>query len=967
MSSRYFLPEVLETNNQLTLSNPSGTNDILVAASQKFLVLDTLINTTNYTVGERTLDCTSFPSTTVHLRYNLNGNPVNSFTPSGLDNFYLVDSADTTYNPNNAIGFAIADDGGSLTDETTAANEATSDDMTLLPATPIANDAYYFGHGTAFSRLTLNISTALVEASGDVIILVWEYYNGSSWTAIPTDTLVDGTTFLTVSGTNDVTFSRPNDWATTSIGFSGETDSYYIRVRVTAVSGTPLDSVPAGQQAWIGTAEAHFESIADDAFLGRIVTGSGGSIVSISSISNPSKLVVQKGLFEDTLTQNQLVNNNISNNTQTINQGEAGAGVGGGTGTAGWIIDRGSLANFEIRYDDNNDMLNAGLAGALRPIPRFVDAAPADGRVIFTDQTIGDEVGVDALYWDKANNRLGIGVASPLDALDVSGEIRVSTGFHTNIDTGHFDLNVDSSGNAIETGFATQLIGLGAGGFKLRTANQSITAGAPVTWREVFETNVSGESGIGISGQSGIRLSLAGNLKLWTNTPIISAANTNRVGLLIQIENAVSSTGTLFRIRDDSNGINNVLIQEDSVWLVKTDRFNIYESGFGSQAELEVGSINGHAKLKLDGATGDFGVGNNWAEIYHDGIGNKLVISTFSSGGDVIISPTLSGTSSTGNVGIGNSDMTTEHKLDVLGNIQTRTGTPAFVLKDTTASNQVWNMYQSARTFHIGEDITPANAAISIAFGGVTAQDISFGTNFFWDRGNSRLGINQSTPLHPLHVQSATGIQIHARATGSTDGAIEIDNSNASNDAKLILSINSSDQWELVATDVTSFDILNVGGNSAISIAKSTNDITFDGNLYYDVTNGGVSQLNFFLSSRMETKNATNKGFIKIDGNSSSVANGGIEFQTTETGSGDGVRLYTNEITVNNISKFAIAHRLNNAAWTETFSVTRNISGTTAVNIVDIPIYPDNSTAAAILNTGDIYMETATGMLRIVF
>jgi len=40
---------------------------------------------------------------------------------------------------------AYADDGGTFTDESTEALDSTADDMTLLPATPAQEDAYYWG------------------------------------------------------------------------------------------------------------------------------------------------------------------------------------------------------------------------------------------------------------------------------------------------------------------------------------------------------------------------------------------------------------------------------------------------------------------------------------------------------------------------------------------------------------------------------------------------------------------------------------------------------------------------------------------------------------------------------------------------------------------------------------------------------------------------------------------------------
>jgi hypothetical protein len=140
-----------------------------------------------------------------------------------------------------ALSAAIADDGGSFTDETTPANEATADDMTLLPAAPVVDDAYYFGASALFDKLTLNISTA----GAGTWTLVWEYWNGTAWTALTG--ISDGTTGFTTGGTNDVVWTPPTDWATTTVNAQGP--FYYIRGRVSAF--TSITTQPLGQQGWI--------------------------------------------------------------------------------------------------------------------------------------------------------------------------------------------------------------------------------------------------------------------------------------------------------------------------------------------------------------------------------------------------------------------------------------------------------------------------------------------------------------------------------------------------------------------------------------------------------------------------------------------------------------------------------------------------------------------------------------------
>jgi hypothetical protein len=139
------------------------------------------------------------------------------------------------------VGGAVADDGGVQTDETAAANNPTANDMTLLPAAPAVNDAYYFGYSAPWDWLRLNIGTA----GAGIWTLAWEYWNGAAWAELPG--VVDGTSHFGNSGENEVTFTRPGDWATTDVG--GILGLYWIRARVSAYSS--ITTQPLGSQAWI--------------------------------------------------------------------------------------------------------------------------------------------------------------------------------------------------------------------------------------------------------------------------------------------------------------------------------------------------------------------------------------------------------------------------------------------------------------------------------------------------------------------------------------------------------------------------------------------------------------------------------------------------------------------------------------------------------------------------------------------
>jgi len=136
---------------------------------------------------------------------------------------------------------AVADDGGATTDETTEATNATANDMTLLPAVPAVNDAYYFGGDATFEGVDLNIGTA----GAGVWTITWEYWNGAAWTALSgVKDNTDG--FTAAAGPHSVTFTVPSDWATTTVG--GIATKYWVRGRVSAY--TSITTQPKGTQTW---------------------------------------------------------------------------------------------------------------------------------------------------------------------------------------------------------------------------------------------------------------------------------------------------------------------------------------------------------------------------------------------------------------------------------------------------------------------------------------------------------------------------------------------------------------------------------------------------------------------------------------------------------------------------------------------------------------------------------------------
>lgn len=136
---------------------------------------------------------------------------------------------------------AVAMDGAAPTTESTEANNDTANDMTLLPAVPAENDAYYFGAAGEFDGVVVNIGTAGVGTW----TITWEYYDGNSWEAL--SDVSDATVkFTAAAGEHLVTFTRPTDWATVAVN---ALTKYWIRARVSAYSA--VTTQPLGTQAWL--------------------------------------------------------------------------------------------------------------------------------------------------------------------------------------------------------------------------------------------------------------------------------------------------------------------------------------------------------------------------------------------------------------------------------------------------------------------------------------------------------------------------------------------------------------------------------------------------------------------------------------------------------------------------------------------------------------------------------------------
>ena len=122
---------------------------------------------------------------------------------------------------------------GTFADETTDGIDAGANDVfAFATATPNTDDSINVGHNERFSLLKVNTGTAGVGA----YTVTWEYWNGSSWSAL-TD-VTDGTSAFKTTGLQTVSYSIPDDWAKTALESPGRGSFYYVRARKDAGTET---------------------------------------------------------------------------------------------------------------------------------------------------------------------------------------------------------------------------------------------------------------------------------------------------------------------------------------------------------------------------------------------------------------------------------------------------------------------------------------------------------------------------------------------------------------------------------------------------------------------------------------------------------------------------------------------------------------------------------------------------------
>jgi hypothetical protein len=172
---------------------------------------------------------------------------------------YTVPAASYTLFKSTAWSSCFTSIGGVLVDQSGNINDITPPQSDVPFEFTAVNDAIYFGNDTPFQRMRATTGTAgNYNASG-----IWEYWNGSAWTAVPevyddtNATVHDGTKSFTRTGSRYIQWQIPATWTAYDIA-SDPTSQYWVRWRIT--NFTSRTSGPALNYAYykpVGKANVH--------------------------------------------------------------------------------------------------------------------------------------------------------------------------------------------------------------------------------------------------------------------------------------------------------------------------------------------------------------------------------------------------------------------------------------------------------------------------------------------------------------------------------------------------------------------------------------------------------------------------------------------------------------------------------------------------------------------------------------
>ena len=331
-----------------------------------------------------------------------------------------------------------------------------------------------------------------------------------------------------------------------------------------------------------------------------------------------------------------------------------------------------------------------------------VTGTGATGQVAYWNGT-NSQTGSNNLFWDAANSRLGVFNSSPLYNLEV-GSVSKTTNSIVNTATD----NPRRAGFSVDNGSENRFFAGYVGSTTFNEANSEVYIGSPAGYKLAF----------GTSNTIKAKIFNTGNLVLQNGGTFSDAGQRLQVQGDAFIKGSGATSGTIGLQVQDSGGANMLRLLNDTTLKIGSQNVDIFPTANGSSVSnagrgliISTGAgSQGTGALKVVGTSLDAS-GNNWS-------------------------------------------LWLSHTFGASSGTATHSG---LLLNQTI--NQTGGANGITRGLYVNPTLTSAFDFRAIE---TTAGNVLFGSNFFWNNTNNRLGINTSTPASALQVVgtvNATNVQ----------------------------------------------------------------------------------------------------------------------------------------------------------------------------------------------------------------
>lgn len=511
--------------------------------------------------------------------------------------------------------------------------------------------------------------------------------------------------------------------------------------------------------------------------------------------------------------------------------------------------------------------------------------AEAGGLFFYDGSTFVQDSG--NLYWDTANNRLGVGTSSPNESLHVVGNIKMDSNLGVILDgqdrpliTRGFDVFTSGNYNGVgrwgvfmEPGTLTFGVpNLSGKNFQFARydADSSIN-------EVVMFINENGDVNVGTTTLASARVSIQAT----STTDILNLFETDGIEVLTVLESGNVGIGTSSpwqKLSVSGSGEQNMVIHS-------TDTSAVGAYLTNSVSSWQMYNAGGNGGLRFNNGSDRLNIFSNGnVSIGSQNAGSRLAVegnATIGAGYDTVSAP-VNGLLVEGTIGIGSTSPS--QKLSIEGAIGLSSTTPS--VTEYALYNQGGTLYWNGNVMNTVGDGSEGQTLIYNAFGvPVATSTIAIDTQ-------GRVGIGRPDPGYPFEVRSP--------ATTSDDINIDVAMfraSNAGNEgASVIFAHNESKHVRLRSDDMGGF-----GGGLHIDVndAPGSNNgenwltaLTFASNGYVGI---GTTSPTYRLNVE---GNGNERIVVESTGNANvelNLVNASSTWAVYNTASGNGLRFFQDE------------------------------------------------------------------------